>query len=685
MSSWFEDLHRDLYELMECSNHCSLCKYVCNLFGQTHLNRFLARVAEYNSKLKQLVDQEAAKEMRSGKTGYRSSQSLSRAPQATPTVSIQCNASDSHVDPDGKLDRVVVCIRLEHHVSELWEDKKVFMLYSEAGRAFLRAIWGNAKSIDIRSRSATIRTWLNECQTNHATCRDTIESNSPIAARILAVQEYETNKFLIKLVSTEKVNLRIEPHLVLSHVWGTIDMACKTTRSNISDYQTVGIEFDILTKTFQDTIRITAAMGFQYVWIDSLCIIQNDKDDWERESAKMAAIFHMSTITLSATSAENGHGGCGLTKDSEKTIRFSDMGGRGPDFAARETATISPNPSTMINNQLRYAPVNKRAWILQEQQLSRRILHAMDSQLVWECGVFTESEDGILYKQGKTRPKARSRNSPESLRLSQRQRPYDEAAPHLGVYESAYRWWRCVEDYSTRFLTVPADQYAALAGIVHFHQESTGDIPVVGLWEQYLALHLGWAVYHDPYEHTTPQWNAANRRPSWTWMSFQHGSVRIVEPILWPILREVGSREGDLGIIYQALILHTDVRWSSQPLTSDPAGSTIRIRGMMHRRPRPKPVRAGIRSPLHLDPGVTEPSDRIEQYEALALFAYVQSATLKNQPPYITTTYLIVKATGLEDKDEYMRIGRMQLTEPFNMDLRHTYLPEGTRRDIVLV
>jgi len=461
-------------------------------------------------------------------------------------------------------------------------------------------------------------------------------------------------------------------------------MACKTTRANVSLYQDVGIDFNILLKSFQDAIRITAAMGFQYVWIDSLCIIQNDKEDWQRESAKMAAIYHASTITLSATSAENGNGGCGLTRDFGKTTRFGDMGGRGSDFAAREIATINPGPSIILNNQLRYAPVNKRAWILQEQELSRRILHAIDSQFVWECGVLTESEDGILYKQGKSAPIAVKQghlNNP----LSHRQQSRDGAGPHLGIYESAYRWWRCVEDYSTRSLTFSGDQYAAMAGIVQFYQEKTGEMPIVGLWEQHLAIHLAWAVHHDPYEHTTPLWNAADRRPSWTWMTFEHGSVRIAEPILWPILRDVGSREGDLGIIYQARVLDTNVRWSGQPLTSHPGGSTIRIRGMIHRRQLPKPVRDGVRSPLHLDPGVAEPSEENAEYDALALFAYVQSATLKNQPPYLTTTYLIVRGTNPEAKDEYMRIGRMQLTEPFKMSLRHEYLPEGTPRDITLV
>ena len=511
-----------------------------------------------------------------------------------------------------------------------------------------------------------------------------MKSNIPVAARILSVREYETGKFSIKLISTEEIDLHSEPHLVLSHVWGGIDIACKTTSTNMSQYYNVGVEFDSLSKTFQDTVRIAAAIGFQYLWIDSLCIIQDDEEDWQRESAKMAGIFHMGTIVLSATSAENGNVGCGLTKTSGKTTRFGNMDGRGPDFAAREIAKVFPSPGNILETQLRNAPVNRRAWILQEKMLSRRMLHAMDSQFVWECGMLTESEDGILNKQKEVAPINLSQNHLDSCVLPG-SKPHDEAGSRLGVFEPDYRWWACVDDYSTRSLTFPTDCYAALAGIVKFHNERTGDVPVVGLWERHLIIHLAWTAHHNPRKHTTPVWNAASRRPSWTWMSFQHGSVRISDPISWPVLRNVGSREGDLGIIYQSKILHIDIRWSGQALTSDPKGSTIRIRGMVHRRPRPKPVRDGVRSPLHLDPGVAEPGEANAEYDALALFAYVQSAALTNQPPFLTTVYLVIKPTNSEYEDEYMRIGRMQLTEPFNMSLRHMYLPEGIQRDITLV
>ncbi|RMZ67328.1 nima-interacting [Pyrenophora seminiperda CCB06] len=678
----FGNFHRDLYELMECSSWCTLCQYICNLFGKVHLEEFLARVAEHDSKTDECVDPHVAQNMPCAKGGYGRLSLPPGPPKIMPTVAICQDTFGSLLDSDGHVDHAFAEVNLKHHVSKRWDDSRAIMVYTEVGRAFCRAIWSKAGVIDIKARSAAIRAWLTKCQTQHLSCQKIEKSNAPLAARILEIQDNEPSGFLIRLVSTENIDLDSELHLVLSHVWGSVDIACKTTKTNVSQYQSVGIEFDVLPRTFQEAVQITAAVGFRYLWIDSLCIIQDDHADWQRESAKMAAIFHKGTITLTATSAENVHQGCGLNTTYGETTRFFSPHGVGPDFAVRELDSIRDKPA--IDVKLRHAPVNRRAWILQEKMLSRRILHAMDSQFVWECDMVTESEDGLLYRQKTPALIDESRDHFDKC-SSNSQKFYSGVGAHFGVYESDYKWWQCVSDYSTRSLTFPTDCYAALAGIVQFHKEKTGDVPVVGLWERHLAINLGWVVHRERREHTTPLGNATSRRPSWTWMSFQHGSVYIWDPIPYVDIKKMGSREGNLGIIYQAHVLHVDVRWSGQPLTSDPAGSTIRIRGMMHSRPRPKPVRTAVCSPLRLDPGIAKPSDANQEYDALALCAWVQNAFGMEQPHCITTVYLIIKATDSENKDEYMRIGRMELTVPFNMSLRHEYQPEGIQRDITLI
>jgi hypothetical protein len=360
------------------------------------------------------------------------------------------------------------------------------------------------------------------------------------------VQEQEINCYSIKLVSTKGIDLHHNPYIVLSHAWGGIEIPCKTTKSNVTQYYDTGIDFENLPKTFQDAVRLTVAIGFQYLWVDSLCIIQDDIEDWQRESARMAAVYGAGTITLSATSADNSHGGCGLSPKLQSVKRFCNVDSGRPDFAARKITGVGNSPTDILKKQLRDGPVNTRAWILQEKMLSRRILHATYSQFVWECNVVKESEDGMIYDQKAYLP-------PEKAwRTRYREFPKAECGDdvELHAYEFEGRWWNCVTDYSERSLGRTSDQYAALAGIVQFYQEISNDHPIVGLWRRHLALHLAWEAYHDTHKHTTPLLQPTERRPSWTWMSFPHGSVRIWTPIEWHILLFEKPRVGDLGIVY---------------------------------------------------------------------------------------------------------------------------------------
>ena len=123
--SWSDDFHRDLYDLIECSNRCTLCEYICNLFGRSHLEGFIARAEEHNAKPEEPI---------SDKVGHRSSFSLSS--KSAPTLSIRYYTQNSRFDSNGNIDHVVAVILLQHHVAELWNDRRAFMMYTEAGMLY---------------------------------------------------------------------------------------------------------------------------------------------------------------------------------------------------------------------------------------------------------------------------------------------------------------------------------------------------------------------------------------------------------------------------------------------------------------------------------------------------------------------------------------------------------------------
>ncbi|KAK3938227.1 heterokaryon incompatibility, partial [Diplogelasinospora grovesii] len=96
--------------------------------------------------------------------------------------------------------------------------------------------------------------------------------------------------------------------VALSHCW------CKhrlltTRKENISEH-CKEIQFASLPETFQDAVTVTRTLGVQYLWIDSLCIIQDDPDDWRRGSVQMGSIYRDAAITIAASGAKDGTEGC---------------------------------------------------------------------------------------------------------------------------------------------------------------------------------------------------------------------------------------------------------------------------------------------------------------------------------------------------------------------------------------
>ena len=167
-----------------------------------------------------------------------------------------------------------------------------------------------------------IRGQLSECilPGKHGKCHNELEETLPprLPSRILDI----TSPSEVKLhVSTSDERAH---YIYLSHYWGTKQLI-RTVKSSLERHQR-GLEMEYLPKTFQHAIAVARDLDVRYIWIDSLCIIQDDIDDWRREGSKMATIYRSSFLTLSAVAANNSSGG--LFFDSKdipsQTISFED-------------------------------------------------------------------------------------------------------------------------------------------------------------------------------------------------------------------------------------------------------------------------------------------------------------------------------------------------------------------------
>jgi hypothetical protein len=110
-------------------------------------------------------------------------------------------------------------------------------------------------------------------------------------------------------------------YLTLSHRWGSSTSleATKTMKANLT-LNTMTISFSSLPLTFQHAIIITRRFGYRYLWIDSLCIIQDDEDDWMVESEKMGEIYRKADFTIATIDAMGADSGCFFPRDGQ-TLR----------------------------------------------------------------------------------------------------------------------------------------------------------------------------------------------------------------------------------------------------------------------------------------------------------------------------------------------------------------------------
>lgn len=343
-----------------------------------------------------------------------------------------------------------------------------------------RAIWSSQAST-LTGRVQVINHWLRNCIENHSICAKHNQKTRP--TRLLDIgNENDTS---IKLVYSSDINSDHVQYIALSHCWGSSATPIRrTTKENHEDHLN-NIPVAELPPTFKDAITVSRALRVRYLWIDSLCIIQDDEVDWANEAGKMAHVYEGSYFTIAATSSMDSQGGLFL----DSTIPAHAILEQNAPFNEVEPLCFVRYPLATIGN-IWDAPLSKRAWVVQEQILSSRLVHFARDQLWYQCRFGIESEDGTINVPGFPSFKADTlADSGPSDSMATR----DLSTP----LQSINTWWSWVTEYSSRSLTFHTDRIAAVAGITSHYAERTGDGPLLGLWEESIWFDLGWYVDYD--------------------------------------------------------------------------------------------------------------------------------------------------------------------------------------------
>lgn len=387
----------------------------------------------------------------------------------------------------------------------------------------------------------TVSRWLDRCASEHALCK---ESSGWLPTRLVDVCDFGDG--CIRIVDSSTIaKCSQKSYLALSHCWGAEDfLTMKET--NREDFER-GMLISCLPPNFQDAIHVTRRLGFRFLWIDSLCIVQRCPYDWDKEAPLMNKVYRNAFLTLGAMSSPNAYGGL---------------------FRARDARRLGPSPfrlnlegegvvdclvarSDLWEAEVRRAPLNQRAWVVQERVLAPRSLYFAQSQLFWECRELYACEtfpDGVPIalvsdvhepdsSGGVVSVKA-FRRTARALRgrsVAELRESFGGPRGEFRQHESSYQVWNEILDmYARCGLTDPRDKLVAISGVVKDFADAVGDEYLAGLWRKNLVNGLLWQVWgldeclswNEEYCRDPARRPLEYRAPTWSWASVDASMTR---------------------------------------------------------------------------------------------------------------------------------------------------------------
>lgn len=240
-------------------------------------------------------------------------------------------------------------------------------------------IFSVIKQLDVQSTLASstmspqsleqAKNWIEQCCYHHGKHQQ-LRGTPSLPTRLVRVSKDAKASALSACLVNGSSLPTSTPYLTLSHAWGTVEFT-KLTRQNISQFEQ-SIAIHRLTRAFKDALYVTSELGFQYVWIDCLCIIQDDLEDWMRESKKMGMVYSGAACNISSSAFKNGvHGFMPAQRKSNPappTVQIQCSKDQGPvsqSVGGRDFVILEASPW----DDIWHGPLFKRGWVLQEQIL----------------------------------------------------------------------------------------------------------------------------------------------------------------------------------------------------------------------------------------------------------------------------------------------------------------------------
>ena len=300
----------------------------------------------------------------------------------------------------------------------------------------------------------------------------------------------------------------------------------KLLKNNVDELR-AGIPHHKLSKTFQNAVAFARFIEIPYIWIDSLCIIQDSEEDWQKESALMNQVYTNALFNITANASNDGSGGLFRTRRPSgitpiywsvgndrkvQDLKFEAASGgtqvsdeRLSSDATAENVKELPVGIWMVNEvpqiwpeEIFQRPLSKRAWAFQEFMLASRTIHFEAQQILFECNKHKACESHSLGL-----PEHYVYSAVYDIDTWRVKKPlcyYFTDVPAPTAYPTAHmNWYLLASSFNSLSLTFPSDKLPAISGIAQEFQNTIKSRYVAGMWRDHLLVQLLWgACGRDP-------------------------------------------------------------------------------------------------------------------------------------------------------------------------------------------
>ncbi|KAF2655383.1 HET-domain-containing protein [Lophiostoma macrostomum CBS 122681] len=350
-----------------------------------------------------------------------------------------------------------------------------------------------------------IRHWVTDCVGNHSSCGRGRSRDDYVPSRLVHIGACGS-MWTLHLASRGEI--LSHKYISLSYRWGSYQQL-KLTTENLDQFRSEN-HISSLPKTFRDLFYVARLLSVDYIWIDSLCIIQDSVADWEFESRQMRSVYANSYCTVAASWGSDPTSGLYQHRSLQPALRCAFIKTNWESLQNADLDTLRVFPFDGWNQTLCTHPLHSRGWALQERYLSARVLYFTRDQILWECDkhrlcqLFPYDAPEVYTNAGRHRPRLSS--------FIGRDSPDQQIAMSTELHTA---WHDIVRLYSQAKLTKVSDKFVALDGLVKLFAQLSGDTYIAGLWLSTLWEDLLWCTYG---------WDNLQRyseyvAPTWSWAS----------------------------------------------------------------------------------------------------------------------------------------------------------------------